>query len=140
MRHFRRPFPAFAGLLLALAGRGAAQPAPSPFRWEGLARRNPGLVLKSRWDGGVLELKDDLVRWTDRKDPGKNLVLPVQRITSHALKCPAGPAASCTQWRISTRTETYVFREEPSAGGATLRRAFDALRGAYADVPSSEGR
>ena len=130
-------------LLAALAWPGAAQPAPEPssFRWEGLARRNPGIVLfRSRWNPGVLELKDDLVRWTDRKDPGKNLVLPVRRITGHALKCPAGPAAPCTEWRVSIRTETYVFRETPSADGSALRRAFDALRGAYADVPSSETR
>lgn len=112
-----------------------------PFRWEGLARRNPGLVLfGSRWKPGVLELRDDLVRWTDRKDPGKNLVLPVRRLTGHALKCPGGVAAPCTRWRVSTRTETYVFREVSPAGGVALRRAFDALRGAYPDLPSSEER
>jgi hypothetical protein len=135
-----RKAPVFA-LLAALAWRGAAQPAPEPmpFRWEGLARRNPGLVLfRSRWNPGVLELKDDLIRWTDRRDPGKNLVLPVRRLTGHALKCPRGVAVPCTEWRVSTRAETFVFREVPPAGGSALRRAFDALRGAYADLPSSE--
>jgi hypothetical protein len=144
----RRPrFPVFAlvWLVSALAGPGAAQPAPAPepalFRWEGLARRNPGLVVfRSRWNPGVLELRDDLLRWADRKDPGKNLVLPVRRITAHALKCAGGPPAPCSEWSVSTRTETYVFREVPPAGGAALRRAFDALRGAYADVPSAEER
>lgn len=80
------------------------------------------------------------MRWTDRKDPGKSLVLPVRRLTGHELKCPGGPAAPCTEWRLSTRTDTYVFREVPPAGGEALRRAFDALRGAYADIPSSEER
>lgn len=126
---------------LAVPATAQPEPGPAPFRWEGLARRNPGLVLfRSRWNAGVLELKDDLLRWADRKDPGKNLVLPVRRLTGHALKCPGGLAAPCTEWRVSTRSETYVFREVPPAGGSALRRAFDALRGAYADVPSSEER
>jgi hypothetical protein len=130
-------------LLAAFARPCAAQPAPepAPFRWEGLTRRNPGLVVfASRWNPGVLELRDDLVRWTDRRDPGKNLVLPVRRLTGHALKCPGGLAAPCTEWRVSTRTETFVFREAPPAGGTALRRAFDAVRGAYGDIPSSEER
>lgn len=132
-------------LAAALAASSRAQPAPeggaAPFRWEGLARRNPGLVVfRSRWDRGTLELRDDLVRWTDPRDPGKNLVLPVRRLTGHALVCPGGPKAACTEWRVSTKTETYAFRELPSASGAVLRRIFDALRAAYADVPSEETR
>jgi hypothetical protein len=126
---------------LFLASPGTAEEAPAPFRWEGLARRNPGLVLfRSRWNPGVLELRADLVRWTDRGDPGKNLVLPVRRLTGHTLVCRGGAAAPCTEWRVATKTEEYVFREVPPADGASLRRAFDALRGAYADVPSAEER
>jgi hypothetical protein len=125
----------------AAAGPPAAPAAPAPFRWEGLARRNPGIVLfRSRWDAGTLELRDDLLRWSDPKDPGKNLVLPVRRLTRHVLRCPGGTPAPCTEWRVFTRTDAYVFREVPPAGGATLRRAFDALRAAYADLPSSEVR
>jgi hypothetical protein len=127
-------------LLAAVGALAAAEDAPAPLRWEGLARRNPGLVVfRSRWNPGVLELRDDLLRWTDRANPGKNLVLPVRRVTSHALRCRGPAAAPCTEWRLSTKTETYVFREVPPARGETLRRAFDALRGAYPDVPSSEG-
>lgn len=127
--------------LATVPARGRGQEAAAPFRWEGLVRRNPGIVLfRSRWDPGILELRDDLVRWTDRVNPGKNLVLPVRRLTGHVLKCGRGSRAACTEWRVSTRTETYVFRESPPAGGAALRRAFDALRAAYADVPSSEAR
>ncbi|HQQ77301.1 MAG TPA: hypothetical protein PLB01_08085 [Thermoanaerobaculia bacterium] len=133
-------FRALAALFL-LATVPAAGDAPTPFRWEGLVRRNPGIVIfRSRWNPGVLELKDDLLRWTDRTDPGKNLVLPVRRLTQHTLVCRGGPAAACTEWRVATKIETYVFREAPPEGGASLRRAFDALRGAYADVPSSEER
>lgn len=123
----------------ALPGEEGAPPAAA-FRWEGLARRNPGLVLKSRWDAGVLELKDDLLRWSDRKDSGKNLVLPVRRLASHELVCPKGAAAPCTEWRLLTKTETYVFQEAPDAGGAVVRRVFDAFRAAYAGLPSSETR
>ena len=131
---------AFVGSVAA--GRGAAEEkAPAPFRWEGLARRNPGLVaFKSRWDGGVLELRDDLVRWTDARNPGKNLVLPVRRLASHALVCPGGAERPCTEWRLATKTETFVFREVPPAGGATLKRVFEALRAAYAELPSAETR
>jgi hypothetical protein len=128
-------------LVFLLATVSAAEDAPAPFRWEGLVRRNPGIVIfRSRWNPGVLELRDDLVRWTDRTNPGKNLVLPVRRLTGHTLVCRGGAAAPCTEWRVATKTETYVFRESPPEGGATLRRAFDALRGAYADVPSAEER
>jgi hypothetical protein len=137
----RRPFVPFLALAAFLAAGAAAQaPSATDFRWEGLSRRNAGIVLfRSRWDPGVLELKDDLLRWTDRRDPGKNLVLPVQRLVRHELLCRGAPSA-CTEWRVSTRTETYVFRETPPAQGASLRRAFDALRGAYADIPSAETR
>lgn len=128
--------------LAALAGGAArAEDAPAPFRWEGLARRNPGLVVfRSRWNPGVLELRDDLVRWTDRTNPGKNLVLPVRRLTGHTLVCRGKPPEACTEWRLGTKTETYVFREVAPEGAGALRRAFDALRAAYADVPSNEER
>ncbi|MBK9061670.1 MAG: hypothetical protein IPL89_00460 [Acidobacteria bacterium] len=127
--------------LASLASMALAEDAPAPFRWEGFARRNPGIVIfRSRWNPGVLELRDDLVRWTDRGDPGKNLVLPVRRLTGHTLVCRGGADAPCTEWRVATKTEDYIFREVPPAGGASLRRAFDALRGAYADVPSAEER
>ncbi len=138
----RPPLPAILALAACAAvaaPRAAAQSAPEAagLKWEGLVRRNPGLVLfRSRWDPGTLELRDDLLRWADRRNPGKNLVLPMRRLTSHALVCPRGPDAPCLEWRVSTKTETYVFREEPPASGAVLRRVFDALRAAYADVPS----
>lgn len=145
MHLVRPPVLALVALLASAAPPGAAQEkpseTPSPFRWEGLARRNAGLVLlRSRWDPGVLELRDDLVRWTDRKNPGKNLVLPARRLTGQAIRCRGAAEAPCTEWRLSTKNETYVFREVPLARGETLRRVFDALRGAYPDVPSTEER
>jgi hypothetical protein len=145
MRHAGPPFLALVALLAFAARPGAAPEAPpaapAPFLWEGLARRNPGLVLlRSRWDPGVLELRDDLVRWADRGNPGKNLVLPARRLTGHAIRCRGAAGAPCTEWRLSTKGETYVFREVPPAGGETLRRVFDALRGAYPGVPSDEER
>ncbi len=132
---------AFLAVLANAALPVRAQETAAPFRWEGLVRRNPGIVIfRSRWNPGVLELRDDLVRWRDRSDPGKNLVIPLRRLTGHVLKCGREAGSPCTEWRISTKTETYVFRESPPVTGATLRRAFDALRAAYADVPSSEVR
>lgn len=130
--------------LLFLAARAAPAPAeeaPAPFRWESLVRRNPGIVVfRSRWNPGVLELRDDLVRWTDRTNPGKNLVLPVRRLTGHALVCRGKPPAPCTEWHLATKVETYVFREAGPPGAGALRRAFDAVRGTYPDIPSSEER
>ena len=139
----RLPVFALVAALAALARRDAAgeESAAAPFRSDGLERRTSGIVLfKSRWDPGVLEVRDDLVRWTDLTNPGKNLVLSVRRLLSHELVCPGKADMACTEWRLVTKTETYVFRETPSRGGATLKRAFDALRGAYPDVPSSEKR
>ena len=136
----RRAFRLLA-LLTVFASPVWAQAPPAGFRWQGLVRRNPGLVVfRSRWNEGALELKDDLLRWTDRRDPGKNLVLPVRRLLKHELLCPGASGAPCTEWRVFTKTETYVFRESPPVGGGALRRAFDALRGAYGDLPSSEAR
>ena len=134
------------GILVVVAlasGRSAAgaEDAPAPFRWEGLARRNPGIVVfRSRWNPGVLELRDDLVRWTDFTNPGKNLVLPVRRLTGHTLVCRGPEPRPCTEWHLGTKTETYVFRQATPAGEGALRRAFDALRAAYADVPAREER
>jgi hypothetical protein len=140
-----RPVLALVALFASAAPPGAARAkppeTPAPFRWEGLARRNSGLVVfRSRWDPGVLELRDDLVRWTDRANPGKNLVLPARRLTGHAIRCRGAAGAPCTEWRLSTKNETYVFREVPPAGGEILRRVFDALLGAYPDLPSTEER
>lgn len=135
----KRLLPALFFLAALAAGPARAEDAPAPFRWEGLARRNPGLVVfRSRWNPGVLELRDDLVRWTDLTNPGKNLVLPMRRLTGHTLVCRGKLPAPCTEWRLGTKTETYVFREVAPAGAGALRRAFDALRATYADVPSSE--
>src|SRR5262249_15427976 len=98
-------------LAAALAGVRAAsaeEPAAPAFRWSDFERRNAGIVVfRSRWDKGALELKDDLVRWADRRDSGKNLVLPVQRLLGHTLVCKGPAPAPCSEWRISTRTDTY---------------------------------
>jgi hypothetical protein len=54
--------------------------------------------------------------------------------------CRGEPPAPCTEWRLGTKTETYVFREAAPEGAGALQHAFDALRAAYADVPSNEER
>ena len=64
-------------------------------RWEGLARRNSGVVLfKSRWDPGVLEFKDGAVRWTDAKDTAKNLLIPVEQMREQQLTCLKRPGGN----------------------------------------------
>jgi hypothetical protein len=93
----------------------AQTPVPTPpttARWEGLARRNDGIVLfKSRWDPGVLEFKDETLRWTDSKDVAKNRVIAVKSLTEQQLTCLKKPGGNeCFEWVAKTRTDEYRFR------------------------------
>lgn len=95
-----------------------ATPAPTPVpppttaRWDALVRRNSGLVLfKSRWDPGVLEVKDETLRWTDSKDVTKNLFLPLKSLTEQQLTCLKKPGGNeCFEWVARTRTDEFRFR------------------------------
>ncbi len=112
-----------AGGAAAAAPAPVAVPAPTPTptpvplppttaRWEGLARRNSGIVLfKSRWDPGVLEVKDDTLRWTDAKDVTKNLLVPVKSLTEQQLTCLKKSGGNeCFEWVAKTRNEEFRFR------------------------------
>jgi len=85
----KAPAPAPQAIAPAQAAPPAGAPPAAPSlaaeanrRWEGLARRNGGVVVfKSRWDVGVLEFKEETVRWVDAKDSAKNLLIPARSIT-----------------------------------------------------------
>lgn len=96
-----------------------ATPLPSPVptppataKWEGLARRNSGIVLfKSRWDPGILEVKDETLRWTDSKDVSKNLLVPLKSLTEQQLTCLKKSGGNeCFEWVAKTRAEDFRFR------------------------------
>jgi hypothetical protein len=96
----------------AAAASPAARPQDSR-RWDGLTRRNPGLVLlKGRWDAGVFEFKDASLRWVDSRDAGKNVLLPVAQITEQELTCLKKSGGNeCFEWVVKTRSEEYRFRD-----------------------------
>lgn len=100
------------------AAAPVAAPAPSPvpaasMRWDGLARRNSGVVLlKSRWDPGVLEFKDETLRWTDARDSSKNVLLTAKQMTEQQLTCLKKPGGNeCFEWVVRTKGQEYRFRD-----------------------------
>ena len=102
----------------ALATTPITTPAPSPtpaasMRWEGLARRNSGVVLlKSRWDPGVLEFKDETLRWTDARDASKNVILTARQMTEQQLTCLKKAGGNeCFEWVVRTKGQEYRFRD-----------------------------
>jgi hypothetical protein len=116
-----------SGLLLGADGGRAAGPEPSPTpslaaqadrSWEGLELRQPGLVLVGRWRIGTLAFREETLRWTDARDPGRNLVLPAGRIASHHRVCrDPKDAASCFEWSFRTLDgESHLFRDGVRGG------------------------
>ena len=123
------------------AALAATTPATT-HRWEGLARRNGGVVmLKSRWDSGVLEFKDQTLRWTDAKDTAKNLFVPVKAITEQQLTCEKKAGGNdCFEWVVKTKGDEYRFRDVAwkqgeTAEGQDVYRFFKAL---YPNLVSSQ--
>ena len=107
----------------AAAGAGGAAaaslPIPTPVptppttaRWEGLARRNSGVVLlKSRWDPGILEVKDGTLRWVDSKDVAKNLNIPLKSLNEQQLTCLKKSGGNeCFEWVAKTKGDEFRFR------------------------------
>jgi len=140
-------------LILAINKRkqelAAAAPAPKPVptppttaRWEGLARRNDGIVLfKSRWDPGVLEFKEETLRWTDSKDVEKNRVIPVKSLTEQQLTCLKKPGGNeCFEWVAKTRTDEYRFRNVAweQNENARIEEVFTFLKTIYPHLVSSQ--
>jgi hypothetical protein len=129
----------------AEAGAAASVPqiAPGPrdsHRWDGLTRRNSGLVLKSRWDAGVFEFKDASLRWMDSRDTGKNLLLPAVQVTEHQLTCLKKSGGNeCFEWVVKTRSEEYRFRDVGWRQGenAKVAELFEFFNSAYPNLISS---
>lgn len=127
---------------------GAAAVAPQAIagvndarRWDGLTRRNSGLVLlKSRWDAGVLEFKDGSIRWVDSRDAGKNVLLPAAQATEQELTCLKKSGGNeCFEWVVKTRNEEYRFRDVGWQQGenAKVAELFAFFSAAYPSLISS---
>jgi len=126
----------------AAASTAQAPPAlPDSRRWDGLALRNSGIVLlKSRWDSGMLELKEGSLRWVDSRQTGKNLLVPVAQVTEQQLTCLKRAGGNeCFEWVLKTRNEEYRFRDATWRQGenAKVQDLFDTFRGAYPNLISS---
>jgi hypothetical protein len=131
----------------APAVAAVATPAPSPtpamsVRWEGLARRNSGIVLlKSRWDSGVLEFKDETLRWTDARDASKNVLLTARQMTEQQLTCLKKPGGNeCFEWVVRTKGQDYRFRDIAWERGdnAKVAELFTYFRSRYPNLVSSQ--
>jgi len=124
----------------AVASRAAAAPA-GPRRWDGLTRRNSGVVMfKGRWDAGVLEFQDGSLRWVDAHDAGKNVLLPAAQITEQQLTCLKKSGGNeCFEWVVKTRNEEYRFRDVSWQQGedAKVAELFEYFSGVYPSLISS---
>ena len=110
-----------------------------------MERRHAGLVLVGRWRIGTLAFRQETFRWTDARDPGRNLVIPAGRIASHRRTCRNGADAStCFEWSFRTADgESYVFRDgvRGSSGGGRAGEIFTFFTAVLPGVPAetSEG-
>ena len=121
----------------------AASPAAvANMRWEGLVRRNAGVVLlKSRWDVGVLEFRQETVRWTDAKDPGKSLLIPGTRVKEQFQTCTkSAQGTECFEWGFKTAEATFVFRDLGWEKGSHLKVAeiYEFMKAIYPELPSTQ--
>ena len=120
---------------------GAASAPAGPRRWDGLTRRNSGVVLfKGRWDSGVLEFKDGSLRWVDSRDAGKNVLLPAAQITEQQLTCLKKAGGNeCFEWVVKTRNEEYRFRDVGWQQGedAKVAELYEYFSCAYPSLISS---
>jgi hypothetical protein len=124
-----------------------ATPTPTPVpattaRWEGLARRNGGVVVfKSRWDPGVLEFKENSLRWTDGHDATKNVLLTAKQITEQQLTCLKKPETNeCFEWVVKSKGQEYRFRDIAWEQGenAKVEEVFKFMKTLYPSLVSSQ--
>lgn len=136
-----------ASITLRRTEAGAAASAPPAARpqdarrWDGLTRRNSGIVmLKSRWDSGVLEFKDASLRWVDSRDAGKNVLVPAAQVTEQQLTCLKKAGGNeCFEWVLKTRGEEYRFRDVAwqQNENAKVEELFAFFSAAYPNLISS---
>lgn len=127
---------------------GSTAPAPSANyaaeanrRWEGLARRNSGVVLfKSRWDVGTLEFKEETLRWVDAKNAGKNVLVAGRQMTEQYLTCLKKSGGNeCFEWGFKTKDGDYKFRDVSWEQGENKKplEIFEFMKAIYPNLVSS---
>jgi hypothetical protein len=88
--------------------------AEAPVRWEGLVRRDSGIVvLKSRFRVGTLTFAEGQIRWLDAKDSSKNLLIPERALSEQFMTCLKKPGGNeCFEWGFKTSNgDEYRFRD-----------------------------
>lgn len=133
-----------ASLTLREAVKSPSSLSPGPNdsrRWDGLALRNSGVVLlKSRWDSGMLEFREASLRWVDSKRTEKNLLIPIEQVTEQQLTCLKKAGGNeCFEWVVKTRSEEYRIRDASWKQGdnAKVQELYDFFRSAYPNLISS---
>jgi hypothetical protein len=136
-----RPAPApVTAAPAAASAPGAPLAAEANRKWEGLARRNSGIVLKGRWDVGVLEFKEETLRWIDAKDSGKNLLIPAKQVTEQFMTCLKRAGGNeCFEWGVKTKDGEYKFRDVAWQQGenSKVQELFDFMKAVYPSLVSS---
>lgn len=142
---------AAVGATPGAAGAAAAAPTPkatplvaekATMRWEGMVRRNGGVViLKSRWDSGTLEFREETLRWTDAHDGGKNLLIPAKQIKEHFLSCQKKAGGNeCFEWGFKTKEGDFRFRDVAWEQGENKKAEdiFAFMKSIYPNLVSSD--
>ncbi len=123
----------------AAAPAAAAPPAPAGLAaqadrtWEGMVRRNAGIVLfKSRWDVGTLTFRDEKLMWMDADEEGKNLIIPGRGLKEQFLTCLKG-TEECFEWGVKTEDGEYLFRDVSWDRGESKKptEIFDFMKAIY---------
>ena len=111
--------------------------------WEGMVRRNDGIVLfKSRWDDGKLAFKEEKLFWLDADEEKKNLILPAKSVKEQFLVCLKGAATEateCFEWGVKTEDHEYRFRDVAwsRSDGTKPRELFEFMKAIYPNLVSA---
>ena len=135
-----------AGAPAAPAPPVAAPPlaAQADRSWEGMVRRNAGVVLfKSRWDAGKLSFKEEKLSWLDADEEKKNLILPAKSIKEQFLVCLKGgatEATECFEWGVKTEDNEYRFRDVAWERSDSVKpqELFDFMKAIYPNLVSAK--
>lgn len=104
--------------------------------WEGVVRRNSGIVLfKSRWDVGTLSFRDEKLMWLDADEEGKNLIIPGRGIKEQFVTCLKG-TEECFEWGVKTEDGEYRFRDVSWDRGVSDKPSeiFDFFKAIYPNL------
>ncbi|MBK6404458.1 MAG: hypothetical protein IPF66_05145 [Holophagales bacterium] len=98
------------------------------------------MLLKSRWDSGMLEFREASLRWVDSKRTEKNLLIPIEQVTEQQLTCLKKAGGNeCFEWVVKTRSEEYRIRDASWKQGdnTKVQELYDFFRSAYPNLISS---